>query len=207
MEFIGSGSEAQAGLVAPAGDFNADGIADFLIGAPGPINLPGSVFLIFGARDFPDKVELASLRGQGIRIDGTIPGHVEVPVRETGDIDGDGASDIAFSERGIGSPEDVRGRVHVIFGVPKEATFVRGDANFDGVLNISDVIFTLSFLFVGGPAPLCDDAADADDNGRLDITDAIRTLNSLFLGAQMLPPPFPEEGQDSTPDSLGCLGF
>ena len=84
---------------------------------------------------------------------------------------------------------------------------MRGDANFDGVVNISDVIFTLSFLFVGGPVPLCDDAADADDNGRLDITEAIRTLNSLFLGAQMLPPPFPEEGQDSTPDSLGCLGF
>ena len=200
VAFLGPGTEAEAGFVGPAGDFNADGRADFLIGT-GFSAQPGTVFLILGAPDFPKRVELATLRGRGIKIEGTIPsGLIEVH-RETGDLDGDRVSDIALSERGLGSPQDVLGRVHVVFGVPKEAAFVRGDANFDGKVNISDAIF------LGGPAPLCDDAADADDNGRLDITDAIRTLDALFLGTATLPAPYPEEGQDATQDSLRCLGF
>lgn len=208
VEFIGPGSEAQSGPVGPAGDFNADGLADFLIASPGPVDPPGGVYLVLGSRELPPTLELAKIRARGLRIEGIVPfGGTQVPVREAGDLDGDGASDIAFSERGIGSPQDILGRVYVVFGLPKEAAFVRGDANFDDAVNISDAIFTLAFLFLGGPAPLCDDAADADDNGRLDITDAIRILNSLFLGTQTLPPPFPEEGQDLTPDSLGCLGF
>ena len=84
---------------------------------------------------------------------------------------------------------------------------MRGDSNFDGVVNISDAIFTLDYLFLGGPAPYCDDAADADDSGRLDITDAVRILNHLFLGTATIPAPYPEEGRDETVDSLGCLGF
>jgi len=89
----------------------------------------------------------------------------------------------------------------------QSATFVRGDANSDGRVSLSDAVMIRRYVFNGQRAPACLDAADADDNGRLDITDAIRILDSLFLGTQTLPPPFPEEGQDSTPDLLGCLGF
>jgi len=63
--------------------------------------------------------------------------------------------------------------------------FVRGDANTDGMVNISDVIFLLDYLILGGPEPLCMDAADVDDSSRpgrdelpIDITDVLRLLRS-----------------------------
>jgi dockerin type I repeat protein len=95
----------------------------------------------------------------------------------------------------------------VIFGLGVDARFKRGDANFDGVVNISDAIFNLTYLFLGGTGPPCEDAADADDNGKIEITDAVRILNHLFLGTAVLPAPYPAEGEDTTADPLTCPGF
>ena len=85
-----------------------------------------------------------------------------------------------------------------------EGYFIRGDANADGGLNITDPIITLLWLFLGAAPPTCLDAADADDSGSIDITDAIYTLGHLFLGKAAPPPPHPEAGLDTTPDALGC---
>ena len=60
--------------------------------------------------------------------------------------------------------------------------FVRGDADASGAINITDGIFVLNFLFLGGPNPPCEDAADADDSSAINITDGIYILNFLFLG-------------------------
>jgi hypothetical protein len=205
VEFLGPGSDAQSGQVGPAGDFNADGLDDFLIRGFRPTEELGDLFLIFGARDFPASVELGTLRSEGIRIEGTIPvGVFSVVVRERGDLDGDGGSDIAFSERGI---NDTLGRVHVVFGLTLEPVFVRGDANFDDAVGISDAIFTLRFLFQAGVWPACEDAADTDDTGSITLTDVVRLLNHLFRSGPPPPPPYPEAGRDPTDDSLSCLGF
>lgn len=69
------------------------------------------------------------------------------------------------------------------------ASFVRGDANADGKINITDAIFVLNFLFLGGATPRCLDAADADDKSEraVNITDAIYLLNFLFLGGPSPP--------------------
>jgi hypothetical protein len=85
------------------------------------------------------------------------------------------------------------------------ALFVRGDADLDGMVGLTDAIRILGFLFQGGTAP-CLDAADVDDSGQVDITDAIRLLNYLFLGDEPPPPPFPEAGPDPTEDELDCAG-
>ena len=71
-----------------------------------------------------------------------------------------------------------------------------GDLNQDGVLDISDEISLLGYLFLGSPVRLpCHGEADSphnlavlDSNGdrRLDVSDAIYTLRYLFLGG---PPP------------------
>lgn len=95
------------------------------------------------------------------------------------------------------------------FDGPVEITgvvFLRGDSNSDGGVDLSDGIYTLDFLFLGGPGPLCGDAADADDGGALDLSDAIYLLNHLFLGGPPPPPPFPEAGIDPTADDLECAG-
>lgn len=86
----------------------------------------------------------------------------------------------------------------------RPSSFVRGDANADGQVDVSDVTFILDYLFSGGAAPPCRDAADADDDGVLLISDPIFLLSALFLGGPGVPAPEGGCGVDSTEDGLGC---
>jgi uncharacterized lipoprotein YddW (UPF0748 family) len=86
--------------------------------------------------------------------------------------------------------------------VDEASLFIRGDSNGDGTPNISDAVATLSYLFAGGNAPDCLDAADSDDRGTVEITDAVYLLNHLFSGGPTLPPPYPAAGSDPTEDDL-----
>jgi hypothetical protein len=91
---------------------------------------------------------------------------------------------------------------------PEEGLFSRGDANADGNLNIADAIFTLSYLFGGGPDPSCMDTADGNDDGDINIADAITVLGHLFGGTGPLPDPFAACGVDPTPDDgLSCDSY
>ncbi|MBI4606237.1 MAG: hypothetical protein HY721_30080 [Planctomycetes bacterium] len=91
----------------------------------------------------------------------------------------------------------------IVFAPLEAASFIRGDANQDGKVDISDPKFTLNFLFLGGSGPPCPGAADANDDEIVDISDPIATLELLFLGSRSLPPPFPSAGPDPT-RGLGC---
>ncbi|MEM7235206.1 MAG: dockerin type I domain-containing protein, partial [Planctomycetota bacterium] len=91
-----------------------------------------------------------------------------------------------------------------VFEAPAERPFIRGDAEENGAVNISDAITVLQFLFLGGDDPTCLDAADIDDDGQVNITDAIRLLNFLFLGGLKPAAPYPDAGCDATDDALGC---
>jgi hypothetical protein len=75
------------------------------------------------------------------------------------------------------------------------ALFIRGDANCDGLLNLSDPITTLNMLFLSGPGPCCGAAADSNSDLVIDLTDPIVSLSYLFRGAAPLAPPFPECGR------------
>jgi hypothetical protein len=88
-----------------------------------------------------------------------------------------------------------------------EDAFLRGDGNADGQRNIADAVHTLGFLFGGGPAPTCLDAADANDDGELNIADAVAVLSYLFGGTGPLPPPFDACGPDPTADAKTCADF
>jgi hypothetical protein len=115
-----------------------------------------------------------------------------------GDLDGDGALDVA----GFDKQE-----AFVLFGGDSSSgpDFRRGDATGDGKLDLSDPVTILSFLFQGGGAVPCAEAADANDDGAVNLSDPIAILNMLFLGAGPLPPPGPRScGPDPTPDLLGC---
>jgi hypothetical protein len=82
--------------------------------------------------------------------------------------------------------------------------FIRGNANGNGGTDLSDGIWTLNFLFRGGPAPPCPDGADANDDGDVDLSDVIFTLNYLFRGGPEPPAPGPDVcGPDPTADGLG----
>jgi hypothetical protein len=84
-----------------------------------------------------------------------------------------------------------------------DGQFRRGETNSDGRLDISDPVFALGFLFLGGPAPRCADASDANDDGKVDISDSVWTLGFLFLGGPPPPAPGPTTcGRDETADGL-----
>jgi hypothetical protein len=104
----------------------------------------------------------------------------------------DGSSDLSFDLALTAAPRVVpRGK------------FVRGDANGDGALDLSDAVRTLRTLFAGA-ATDCADALDANDSGSLDIADAVFVLAHLFASGADLPLPFPSAGCDATTDGLGC---
>ena len=92
---------------------------------------------------------------------------------------------------------------------PASPQFRRGDADDNGSLQLTDGIFILNFLFLGGSDPVCGDAADADNNGAIQLTDGIFILNFLFLGGQTPVQPGLECGEDTAQpdDALGCETF
>lgn len=92
-------------------------------------------------------------------------------------------------------------------GVVAGQTFRRGDANDDGIVDVSDVVFLAKWLFGVGPASTCDDAGDANDNGVLDsLMDPLFLLTYLFQGGPAPAAPFASCGLDPTSDALDCVG-
>jgi hypothetical protein len=76
--------------------------------------------------------------------------------------------------------------------------FRRGDANADGRVDLSDAIFSLSYLFLGKATPQCLKSANFDGNKALEVTDAIYLLGHLFLGGPAPPEPFSSCGIETT---------
>ncbi len=84
-------------------------------------------------------------------------------------------------------------------------SFVRGDANIDGMVNLADGIRVLDYLFLSASLD-CMDAADTNDDESVNIADPIVLFAYLFLFAPPPPAPFPACGPDPTNDLvLGCL--
>lgn len=85
--------------------------------------------------------------------------------------------------------------------------FVRGDANVDGNVDISDGIHILNGLFTGGAVIDCSDSADYNDDDLVDVSDAISLLSHLFLGGPAPSPPYPDCGVDPSVDALDCVSY
>ncbi|MGE3165949.1 MAG: dockerin type I repeat-containing protein [Planctomycetota bacterium] len=88
--------------------------------------------------------------------------------------------------------------------VPAFTTFVRGDANSDGTVNVLDAVRIVGVLFQGVPGTGCQDAMDVNDSGAVDLADVSYLLPHLFLMTQAPPPPYPAPGVDPTPDAILC---
>lgn len=55
-----------------------------------------------------------------------------------------------------------------------------GDANGDGLVSVSDVVYLIAYIFSGGPAPVCD--SDVDGSGGVSISDAVYLISYIFAG-------------------------
>jgi len=112
--------------VGAAGDFNNDGIGDFLIGAPNKTQAgsaeAGEAYLIYGIDGgFPAAISLSNINGgNGLIFRGAgIQDYVGAAVSGVGDINHDGVDDIAIgspSKGPFGSPNDYPGEAYVLFG-------------------------------------------------------------------------------------------
>jgi len=64
--------------------------------------------------------------------------------------------------------------------------FIRGDANDDSKVTVADVVYIISYLYKGGPAPSPLGKADTNCDGDVNVADVIYLINYLFKGG---PPP------------------
>jgi len=61
-----------------------------------------------------------------------------------------------------------------------------GDANADGIVDIGDVVYLISYLYRGGPPPTPPEVGDTNCDGIVDIGDVVRLIGYLYRGE---PPP------------------
>ncbi len=86
--------------------------------------------------------------------------------------------------------------------------FIRGDTDTDGVFDVSDLVRTLSSLFIREAEVSCKDAADFNDDGRVDLNDMLSQLEYLFLSGPAPAAPASACGPDPTPeDGLTCESY
>ena len=60
--------------------------------------------------------------------------------------------------------------------------FMRGDANGDKKLTVSDVIYMINYLFKGGPEPVPIQSADCNCDTKVTVSDVVYLINYLFKG-------------------------
>ncbi len=88
-----------------------------------------------------------------------------------------------------------------------DASFIRGDANDDGYVDVGDAVALLWHLFHADTNPYCPDALDANDDGAVNLSDPVRVLNHLFQLGVPLAAPYPSRGFDETEDELLCRSY
>ncbi|MCK4224343.1 MAG: hypothetical protein KAX39_04120 [candidate division Zixibacteria bacterium] len=73
-----------------------------------------------------------------------------------------------------------------LFIIVEESSFVRGDANHDGVVDLGDVIYLINYLYKFGPEPMPWEAGDVNCDDIIDLADLVYLINYLFKDG---PPP------------------
>lgn len=85
-----------------------------------------------------------------------------------------------------------------------DSPFVRGDANLDGIVDVSDVPAMLDVLFLGASTP-CLDPLDINLDQSLSISDAFQLLCAIFcVEDSPIPPPYPNCGTNIYSAGVGC---
>lgn len=106
-----------------------------------------------------------------------------------------------------GSVEPIKGDVTVPVHSEQAVPFKLGDMNADGKQDISDAVFGLSFLFLGGREPPCKKSMDLTGDNQVDISDPIFLLNFLFLHTATPREPYRQCGLDPLSSQLPCVVF
>jgi len=124
------------------GDFNHDGVDDFLIGAPNKtqsgVAEVGEAYMVYGrSNGFPAAISLSDIDGRnGFVFKGSnIQDSAGSAVTGIGDLNHDGIDDIAISAPGkgpFGSPSDYPGETYILFGGQFEGTALITEQSLNG---------------------------------------------------------------------------
>jgi hypothetical protein len=90
-------------------------------------------------------------------------------------VDGSGNVYVTGQSYGGGTSTD--------YATIKYVQFLRGDANKDGSVSVSDIVYLINYLFKGGPAPNpIIQVGDANCDGKVSVSDVVYLINYLFKG-------------------------
>lgn len=97
-----------------------------------------------------------------------------------------------------GSP----GRVEGV--TPPPSRYHRGDANADGVTNLTDALTILGYLFQGAGEYPCLEAGDINASGSTNLADVLFLLLHLYQGGEPIPFPAPGDCEPIAPALCGA---
>jgi CubicO group peptidase (beta-lactamase class C family) len=63
-----------------------------------------------------------------------------------------------------------------------EPEYICGDASGDGTVNVSDAVYIINYVFVGGDPPYPLEAGDCNCDGNCNVSDAVWIINYVFVG-------------------------
>ncbi|MBD3217046.1 MAG: hypothetical protein GF310_02130 [candidate division Zixibacteria bacterium] len=69
-----------------------------------------------------------------------------------------------------------------VFTLTLERGYVCGDATIDGVVNVSDAVYIINYVFISGPAPDPIEAGDTNCDSNCNVSDAVQIINYVFIG-------------------------
>lgn len=148
--------------VSSAGDFNGNGINDFMVSAPFADSGSGKVYIIFGQASFPSMIDLNTPLTAlvGIQISGVLGDKLGNSLSKAGDVNGDGIDDIL-----AGSASSPSGVVAIIYGSKSSVSAIQIDTMS---LNQGFRIIGTSNIRIGTPASISS-AGDLNNDGINDI--------------------------------------
>jgi hypothetical protein len=73
-----------------------------------------------------------------------------------------------------------------ILDIEVTPSFIRGDANGDGVIELGDVVYIINYVYRGGDPPIPMEAGDCTCDGIVELGDIVYLINYLYRGG---PPP------------------
>jgi len=69
--------------------------------------------------------------------------------------------------------DSARVTMHVI-------SYIRGDANRDGKIDLGDLVYLLNYLYKNGPVPVPLGSGDVNCDGQIQIGDVVYLINYLY---------------------------